>query len=109
VFHLVLKLKLEKMRNETIAMSPIAKHSRRTKAKMTMANVKKGHAKEAHKAKKLAKLTATAKLGSTKKLPKTPKGEKEKTFGPLNSGNGEGCALIEKESSKDIVQVVEQV
>jgi hypothetical protein len=114
VFHLVLKLKLEKMRNETIVMSLIAKHSRQTKAKMTMANVEKGHAKEAHKAKKLAKLTTTTKLGSTKKLPKTPKGEKEETFGPLNPRNGEGYALIEKESSKgeapkDIVQVVEQV
>ncbi|CAN5954101.1 unnamed protein product [Sphagnum jensenii] len=74
----------------------------------------KGHAKEAHKAKKLAKLAATAKLGSTKKLPKTPKGEREETFGPFNLGNGEGWALIEKESSKgeaskDTVQVVEQV
>jgi hypothetical protein len=41
VFHLVLKLKLEKMGNETVAMSPIAKHSCRTKAKMAMANAEK--------------------------------------------------------------------
>lgn len=67
---------------------------------MAVVKAEKGHAKEARKAKKLAKLLTTSKLGCTKKLPKTPKGKREETFGPLNLGNGEGWALIEKKSSK---------
>jgi hypothetical protein len=43
---------------------------------------------------------AMAKLGSTKKLPKTSKGEKEKTFEPLNLEREEGRTSMEKESSK---------
>jgi hypothetical protein len=67
---------------------------------MAMPKVEKATAKEACKAKKLAKLVATVELGSAKKLPKTPKDEKEETFGPFNLGNGERWALIKKESSK---------
>ncbi len=48
-----------------------------------MVKVEKAITNEACKAKKVAKLVAI-KLGSTKKLPKKPKGEKEKTYGPLN-------------------------
>ncbi|CAM6018275.1 unnamed protein product [Sphagnum balticum] len=81
---------------------------------MTVPKVEKAIAKEACKAKKLAKLVAMVELGFAKKLPKTPKGEKEKTFGPFNLGNGERWASIKKESSKgeaskDTIQVVEQV
>jgi hypothetical protein len=65
-----------------------------------MAMVKREKAKEACKAKKLAKQMAMDKLGFAKKLPKTPKGEKEKTFKPLNPESGEGGASRKKESSK---------
>jgi hypothetical protein len=80
---------------------------------MVVVKVKKATTKEAHEAKKLAKLVVAAKLGSAKKLPKTPKGKREETFGCFNLESGEGRAYTRKESSKretfkDIVQVVEQ-
>jgi hypothetical protein len=58
-------------------------------------------------------LVAT-KLDSIKKFPKMPKGEKEKTYGPLKSGSTNGNASTEKESSKGeaskaSIHVVEQV
>ncbi|CAK9195289.1 unnamed protein product [Sphagnum troendelagicum] len=104
----------EKIGEEAIAESLIIKHSRRTKVKMAMVKAKKAITKEAHEAKKLAKLEAMAELSSTKKLPKTLKGNKEKTFGPLNPKSGEKGASIVKESSKreaakDTIQVVEQL
>ncbi len=79
-----------------------------------MVKVEKATAKEAYKAKKLAKLVVAVELASAKKLPRTPKGEKEETFGLLNLGNGERWASIKKESSKgeaskDTIQVVEQI
>jgi hypothetical protein len=81
---------------------------------MAMVKAEKAITKEVHEAKKLAKLGAMAELSSTKKLPKTPKGNKEKTFGPLNPESGEKEASIRKESSKteaskDTIQVVEQL
>lgn len=81
---------------------------------MAMVKAEKAITKEAHEAKKLAKLGAMAELSSTKKLPKTPKGNKEKTFGPLNPESEEKGASIGKESSKteaskDTIQVVEQL
>lgn len=81
---------------------------------MAVVKVEKATTKEAYKAKKLPKLMVAAKLSSAKKLPKTPKGENEETFGHFNLGNWEGWALIKKESSKeetskDIIQVMEQV
>ncbi|CAK9272386.1 unnamed protein product [Sphagnum jensenii] len=80
---------------------------------MVLVRTEKANAKEAHKAKKLAKQVAMVELGSANKLSKTPKGEREETIGPFNPKSGEGGASIEKESSKgeaskDNVQVVEQ-
>ncbi len=60
-------------------MSLVAKHSHQTKVKMAVVKVEKATAKEAHEAKKLARLAVVTKLGSTEKLPKTPMGEKEET------------------------------
>ncbi|CAM6019887.1 unnamed protein product [Sphagnum balticum] len=81
---------------------------------MAVVKVEKAATKEAHKAKKLAKLVAMAKLGFVKKLPKTSKGEREETSRPLNLGSGEKGASTRKEcskgeASKDSVQVVEQL
>lgn len=55
---------------------------------MGVVKVEKATAKEAHKAKKLAKLAAVTELGSAEKLPKTPTGEREKTYWPLNLKSG---------------------
>ncbi len=78
----------------------VVKCSSWTKVEMAMVKTEKVATKEACKAKKFAKQMAMAKLGSTKKLPKTSKGEKEKTFKPLNLERGEGRTSMEKESSK---------
>lgn len=70
--------------------------------------------KEVHEAKKLAKLAKMTKLGFTKKLPKMPKGNREKTFRPLDPKSEEIVASTRKESSKgealkDTIQMVEQL
>jgi hypothetical protein len=65
-----------------------------------MVKVEKATTKEVCKAKKLAKLVAVAKLGFVKKLPKTLKGEREKTYSPLNLESGEKGASTRKECSK---------
>ncbi|KAH8966139.1 hypothetical protein BDL97_03G008100 [Sphagnum fallax] len=81
---------------------------------MAIIKVEKATANKVDEAKKLAEQMAVVEVSSTKKLPRTPKGEREKSFGPLNPENGEGRALIEKESSKgeaykDNAQVVKQL
>jgi hypothetical protein len=58
---------------------------------MAMVKAKKTSTKEAHEAKKAAKL-AIVELGSTKKLPKMPKGEREKTSWPFNPKSAKGGA-----------------
>jgi hypothetical protein len=106
-FHLVSKRKIDltnkKISEKAIVKSPIAKHSHRTKAEMTMVKVKKAIMKEVHEAKKFAKLVEIAKLGSTKELPKMPKSNREKTFRPLNPKGKQ------RRASKDTIQVVEQL
>jgi hypothetical protein len=69
------------------------------KVEMVVVKAEKVAAKEAHKVKKLAKQTVAIKVSSTKKLLRTLKGEKEKTFGPLNP-KSEGGASTKNESSK---------
>jgi hypothetical protein len=124
VCHLVLKLKLVlvniKMVEEVVPMSPIAKCSSRTKAKMAViktkmaiAKVKKAITKKTCEAKKVAKLVV-AKLNSTKKASKMPNGRKEEMSLPLNVKSTKGGASMEKKSStrealKDEVHLEEMV
>ncbi len=79
-----------------------------------MVKAEKATARKVYKVKNLAKLVSMVELGSTKKLPKMPKGEREETSKPLNLESGQKGASTEKEcstweSSKDSVQVVEQL
>ncbi|CAK9269771.1 unnamed protein product [Sphagnum jensenii] len=86
---------------------------------MAIVKVEKATANKVDEAKKLAEQMAVVEVSSTKKLPRTPKGEREKSFGPLNPESGQGRALMEKESSKgeaskgeaykDNAQVVKQL
>jgi hypothetical protein len=81
---------------------------------MAMVKVEKATTREAHKAKKLAKLVVMAELGFVKMLPMTPKDEREETSRPFTLESGEKGASTRKEcskgeASKDNVQVVEQL
>ncbi|CAK9219542.1 unnamed protein product [Sphagnum troendelagicum] len=67
---------------------------------MAIVKVEKATANKVDEAKKLAEQMAVVEVSSTKKLSRTPKGEREKGFGPLNPESGEGRAFMEKDSSK---------
>jgi hypothetical protein len=114
VFHLVLKLKLEKMGDELVAMSPITKHSHQTKVKMPVVKAEKGHFKGSLQGQEVGQIGGDGQVRFYQKASQDAQGQKGRDLWPLNPRNGEGWALIEKESSKgeaskDTIQVVEQV
>jgi hypothetical protein len=67
---------------------------------MAVVKVEKAATREAHEAKKLAKLVVVGKLSSVNKLPKAPKGEREDTSRPFNLESGEKGPSTRKECSK---------